>query len=254
VRFSPKPRVVGEDEDRASFAGLSLLWGPLVRVDVTEASATAGLVFYGPKGMRVTVVETSSLPDPAVAVAAAAEAAEEAEEAEEAKVARRLAGVAAMVAEAAAEAAEAAEAAARDDGDAEETSSSPEIAPSVAAAMAEAAAFSMQSPAQTSPYKSMSATGAAEVVEGVPEVVEEEQREEGGGGGGGFYQRLVKEVHFKSPEGDVYGPLHDISVSGMGGWIRVVRESRRGECDIGLKVWGPRGLEVFVRKPMPTAL
>ena len=70
----------------------------------------------------------------------------------------------------------------------------------------------------------------------------------------GYYQRLVKEVRFESSEGDAHGAMHDLSVSGMGGWIRVTRESRRGECAVGLKVWGPRGLEIFVRQPMPTAL
>ena len=53
---------------------------------------------------------------------------------------------------------------------------------------------------------------------------------------------------------DEFGALSDLSVSGMGGWVRVVKEQRRGECEMALKVWGPRGLEVFVRNPMPTAL
>ena len=48
-----------------------MLWGPLIRVDVALATPAAGLVFYGPKGVRVTVVETSSLPDPTLAQAAA---------------------------------------------------------------------------------------------------------------------------------------------------------------------------------------
>ena len=55
VRFAPKPLVQGEEQERVSFEGLSLLWGPLVRVDVVTASYNAGLIFYGPKGMRVTV-------------------------------------------------------------------------------------------------------------------------------------------------------------------------------------------------------
>ena len=63
-RFEPKPRVGDETVNRANgFTGLSLLWGPLLRVDVVAATPNAGLVFFGPKGMRVTVVETESLPD-----------------------------------------------------------------------------------------------------------------------------------------------------------------------------------------------
>lgn len=272
VRFAAKPRVADEATDRASFAGLSLLWGPLMRVDVTEATANTGLVFYGPKGMRVTVVETSSLPDPAAAPAAE-------EEAEEEKARRRLAGVTALVAEAEAEAAEAGAQArvgagggAVDGGSADDRTNemspeaasslnSPDVAPSAAAAMMEWQEISMQSPAQISPYEQSVAASTASTTGAA--VDDDEEEEEGKGEkdgeervdvGGGLYQRLVKEVRFESPEGDAYGPLHDLSVSGMGGWIRVMRVSRKGDCDISVKVWGPRGLEVFVRTPMPTAL
>ena len=59
-----------------------------------------------------------------------------------------------------------------------------------------------------------------------------------------------------SPEGSTgaRGGVVDLSVSGMGGWIRVVRESRVGACEMTMRVWGPRGLEVFAREPMPTGL
>ena len=40
-KYAPPPRVEGEETDRESFAGLSLLWGPLLRVDITEATANA---------------------------------------------------------------------------------------------------------------------------------------------------------------------------------------------------------------------
>ena len=40
-------------------------------MDITEATANANLTFYGPKGMRVAVVETASLPDPEALEAAA---------------------------------------------------------------------------------------------------------------------------------------------------------------------------------------
>ena len=71
VRYAPRPRCEDDASDRADFAGLTLLWGPLIRVDILLATPAAGLVFYGPKGMRVTVVETSKLPDPTLAQAAA---------------------------------------------------------------------------------------------------------------------------------------------------------------------------------------
>ena len=68
--------------------------------------------------------------------------------------------------------------------------------------------------------------------------------------------RLVKELRVNSPEGSTgaRGGVVDLSVSGMGGWIRVVRESRVGACEMTMRVWGPRGLEVFAREPMPTGL
>ena len=69
-----------------------------------------------------------------------------------------------------------------------------------------------------------------------------------------FIQRLVREARFDSREGeDGYGALADVSVSGMNGWIRVTRvgHSRGDAAPSRVKVWGPRGLEVFVREPMP---
>ena len=77
-----------------------------------------------------------------------------------------------------------------------------------------------------------------------------------GDGRFGFCERLVKELEVNSPEGSTgaYGGVMDLSVSGMGGWIRVVRESRVGVCEMTVRVWGPRGLEVFAREPMPTGL
>ena len=71
-----------------------------------------------------------------------------------------------------------------------------------------------------------------------------------------FCERLVKELEVNSPEGSTgaRGGVVDLSVSGMGGWIRVVRESRVGACEMTMRVWGPRGLEVFAREPMPTGL
>lgn len=234
VRYVPKPRVVGEDQDRETFAGLSLLWGPLIRVDVTTATANAGLTFYGPKGMRVTVVETASLPDPEAEYAAAVEA----------EAQRKLAGLAGLVSEEEEE-----------EGAGGSAGAAVELAPSAAAALAAYQESESASPI-ASPYKP-SAANAGYFDRQRPrdgEVEGAESEEEGAVANGAFVQRLVKEVHFKSPEGDAYGPLHDLCVSGMGGWVRVSRESRRGDCEAGVKVWGPRGLEVFIRAPMPTAL
>ena len=59
MKYVPRPRVDGEEVDRASFEGLTLLWGPLLRVDITEATPSASLAFYGQKGLRVRVAETS---------------------------------------------------------------------------------------------------------------------------------------------------------------------------------------------------
>ena len=116
-------------------------------------------------------------------------------------------------------------------------------------AVAEWRAESASSPARMTPYGSNS------------DFTEEESPVEPsvdatGDGRFGFCERLVKELKVNSPEGSTgaYGGVVDLSVSGMGGWIRVVRESRVGACEMTVRVWGPRGLEVFAREPMPTGL
>jgi hypothetical protein len=45
--------------------------------------------------------------------------------------------------------------------------------------------------------------------------------------------------------------LRDLSVSGMNAWLRVTHETETGPCSMRLSVFGPRGLEVFDREPMP---
>ena len=114
---------------------------------------------------------------------------------------------------------------------------------SAAAAVAEWRISSASSPAKSTPYKNSD----------FPDDEVDAEDDESSG----FYQRLVKELRVdEGPESSTaaYGGVVDLSVSGMGGWIRVVRESRVGACVMEVKVWGPRGLEVFAREPMPTGL
>jgi len=63
--------------------------------------------------------------------------------------------------------------------------------------------------------------------------------------------RLVNEVDFLPPM-DFVGDLVDLSVSGLGGWMRIVKTSGRGDGVIHAKIYGLRGLEVFARDVMPT--
>lgn len=41
----------------------------------------------------------------------------------------------------------------------------------------------------------------------------------------------------------------DIAVSGLPGWVAI--SAPRGRGPISLRLWAPRGVEVFVRPPMP---
>ena len=171
------------------------MWGPLLRVDVTDATPNAGLVFFGPKGMRITVVETNGLPS----------ASSITEKETRDKEARR--------------------AEARDDleNNADETLRVP------------------------SDFRD--AVGDASS--------SKEDR---------FIQRLVKEAYVtaeSSPGSESDEPrnvnrqngngaaLRDLSVSGMNAWLRVTHETETGPCSMRLSVFGPRGLEVFDREPMP---
>jgi len=63
--------------------------------------------------------------------------------------------------------------------------------------------------------------------------------------------RLANEVDFVPPMNGA--DLLDLSVSGLGGWIRIQRTSARGDGVIRARVYGLRGLEVFVRDVMPTS-
>jgi len=63
--------------------------------------------------------------------------------------------------------------------------------------------------------------------------------------------RLVNEIDFAPPPG-VTGSLVDLSVSGLGGWVRVDKTSERGDGVIHARIYGLRGLEIFARDVMPT--
>ena len=218
TRFEPRPRVGDETEDRAcGFEGLSLLWGPLLRVDVVDASRDARLVFFGPKGMRVTVVETASLPD-ARALEIKADAERE----------RRRAARLAL------------EEDAEGGGGAESSSNAAPLA-AAAAAAGRAASAAMEDEMLRVPSSSVG------VVSG--DGFEDPE----GGDDDAFIQRLVREVSVatEASDEDAGLALRDLSVSGMNGWLRVTRSSRRGACSMRVRVLGPRGLEVFDREPMP---
>ena len=241
--FECAPRVEGEAMDRASFAGLTILWGPLLRIDVRRASEAVGLTFHGPAGLRVAVVPTESLPDPSAAARRSD--------------ARRDAARAAKKLEAEKRSAEETE-------ETEETEEEEEGArgapsPSALAAVAEWEAARRDSPAAAAPYGSGS--GAARAAKddgdsGYDSCDGDSDSEVDGDSGSSssdacfFHQRLVRSV---SVDGAA-----DVSVSGLNGWVRV--SSVRGRDGEGssspggffeANVWGPRGLEVFVRDPMP---
>ena len=54
--------------------------------------------------------------------------------------------------------------------------------------------------------------------------------------------------------GSRHGPIADLVVSGLGAWILVAAGGgqRGAVARIALRVWAPRGVEVFVRPPMPS--
>jgi hypothetical protein len=188
-----------------------------LRVDVVDASRDARLVFFGPKGMRVTVVETASLPD-ARALEMKADAERE----------RRRAARAAL------------EEDAEGGGGAESSSNAAPLA-AAAAAAGRAASAAMEDEMLRVPSSSVG------VVSG--DGFEDPE----GGDDDAFIQRLVREVSVatEASDEDAGLALRDLSVSGMNGWLRVTRSSRRGACSMRVRVLGPRGLEVFDREPMP---
>ena len=188
-----------------------------MRVDVVDASRDARLVFFGPKGMRVTVVETASLPD-ARALEMKADAERE----------RRRAARTAL------------EEDAEGGGGAESLSNAAPLA-AAAAAAGRAASAAMEDEMLRVPSSSVG------VVSG--DGFEDPE----GGDDDAFIQRLVREVSVatEASDEDAELALRDLSVSGMNGWLRVTRSSRRGACSMRVRVLGPRGLEVFDREPMP---
>jgi nitric-oxide synthase len=231
-RFEPKPRVGDETEDRADgFAGLSLLWGPLLRVDVVAATPDAGLVFFGPKGMRVTVVETESLPDARVLDARASA------ERERSRASARREAAAASEAEA----------------DVSRRVAAPSAAAAADAGRAASAAMEDEMLRVPTFEDVCSDDSESDVATSV--FTDDDDAS--------FIQRLVREVSVEaededsapkdSDDSDSARALRDVSVSGMNGWVRVTRvgNSRGDACAMRVRVLGPRGLEVFDREPMP---
>ena len=48
------------------------------------------------------------------------------------------------------------------------------------------------------------------------------------------------------------GPLADIAISGLAGWVAIYAPAQRGR--IVVRIWVPRGIEAYVRPPMPAGL
>lgn len=46
-----------------------------------------------------------------------------------------------------------------------------------------------------------------------------------------------------------YGPVADVSISGLPGWVSISTQQNQGR--LALRVWAPAGIEAFVRPPMP---
>jgi nitric-oxide synthase len=179
--FECTPRVEGEAVDRASFAGLTILWGPLLRIDVRRASEAVGLTFHGPAGLRVAVVPTESLPDPSAAARRSD--------------ARRDAARAAKKLEAEKRSAEETE-------ETEETEEEEEGArgapsPSALAAVAEWEAARRDSPAAAAPYGSGS--GAARAAKDDGDSGYDSLRRRLGLGGGRRLRRLLLRRVFLPP-------------------------------------------------------
>ena len=229
-KFQARPRVGDETEDREQgFKGLSLLWGPLLRIDVLEnTTSNAGLVFFGPKGMRVTVVETSSLPS--------------LDSMEQKAVAEKEERKAANVSSGAEELASAFQSELFD----ESENSDVNVAPSAAFAAAQGSALTLQLEDE---MLQVPTSDEGDDSHSDSELGSSENPE--------FIQRLVKETRIVSDEKTDErldgrpGAVRDLSVSGMNGWLRVTKETRDGPCEMHVRVLGPRGLEVFDREPMP---
>ena len=47
------------------------------------------------------------------------------------------------------------------------------------------------------------------------------------------------------------GPVADIAISGLAAWVTLLSSGTPGE--VKMRVWAPRGVEVFTRPPIPVA-
>ena len=59
-----------------------------------------------------------------------------------------------------------------------------------------------------------------------------------------FFMQVIKTTGLK-------GAVADIAISGLPAWITLLSPGRHGS--IRVRVWAPRGVEVFVRPSIPTA-
>ncbi|KAK9813340.1 hypothetical protein WJX73_001309 [Symbiochloris irregularis] len=48
------------------------------------------------------------------------------------------------------------------------------------------------------------------------------------------------------------GPIADIAISGLAGWVSIFAPEQRGRIE--MRIWLPRGIEVYVRPPVPVGL
>ena len=141
-RYAPKPTI--DEKEFGSFEGMTLIYGDYVRVDVLRATPSVSFTFFGPKSMKVELIETSRM---------------------------------------------------------------------------------------------------AAIIERTQTTEEKDAGMEGG-------LRVLDTPELSSLQGEM-GSIADLSVSGMGGWIAVNKDYRKDDAVVELRLWGPPGLEFFVRKPMP---
>jgi len=209
----PAP-LAAADDDAPRLA--SFVWGGLVRVDVLSAPDDAALAFYGPPAMRVATfaaaaTEGPALPPPLPAALSAA-----------APLAERAAAVAAALG----------------------ASLLPPPSPPSSSSRSSAAADGDSSPSSDkwlAAADSVAARGglvAHDVCVPAPPLVAPAPMGPGETRDRGRRRRPRRDA-----------ALADVAISGVPGWIAV--HSPRGRRDVHLRVWAPRGVEVFLRPAIP---
>ena len=64
------------------------------------------------------------------------------------------------------------------------------------------------------------------------------------------YQRCLAQITINAA--GQAGPLADIAISGLSGWVAIFCPLHRGR--VVVRVWVPRGIETYVRPPIPVGL